>query len=170
MRVEDFLIESAKTFPRNIAVISGEECLTFRDLDYASDRLGQLLRHEGVARGDRVVIFMDNCAYAVTAIFAALKAGAVFSPVHPSTKPEKLANLLNKVRATALITVERLTFMAQRAIEQANTVKTLVVADRGETLATRAAPREPAAFVRGDAGIELDLAMLISTSGSTGLP
>ena len=45
---------------------------------------------------------------AVVAIFAVLKAGAVFSPVNPSTKSDKLAFILNNCRAAGIITQARL--------------------------------------------------------------
>ncbi|ALK08701.1 class I adenylate-forming enzyme family protein [Blastochloris viridis] len=174
MRVEDFLIASAAAQPDKIALIAGERRLSYRDLDHASDRLAAALIRHGIQRGDRVVVFLDNCAEAVIAIFAALKAGAVFCPINPSTKAEKVAFLLNDCRASALITGGRLGAVAHKAIASSATVKVTVVAnamgdvpDRWLRLedalaAACAPPPRP--------GIGLDLAMLIYTSGSTGLP
>ena len=99
MRVEQFLRDSARRLPGKTALVAGQARLTFAELDVMSDRLAAALAARGIARGDRVVIFLDNCCEAVVAIFAVLKAGAVFSPVNPSTKADKLAFILNNCRA-----------------------------------------------------------------------
>src|SRR4029079_2036571 len=101
MRVEEFLRESARRRPGKTALVAGKLRPTFKDLDLASDRLAATLAAKGIERGDRVVVFMDNCIEAVVAIFAVLKAGAIFSPVNPSTKSEKLAYILNNSGASA---------------------------------------------------------------------
>src|SRR5262245_52185117 len=78
MRVESFLTDSAKRFPEKVALVAGNERLTYAELDRRSDRLAAALARAGIARHDRVIVFMDNCWEAVVAIFAVLKAGAVF--------------------------------------------------------------------------------------------
>ena len=62
---------------------------------------------------------MDNCAEAVVAIFATLKAGAVFSPVNHSTKAEKLAYILKNCGAAAIVTQHKLTAAVADALAEA---------------------------------------------------
>jgi long-chain acyl-CoA synthetase len=173
MRVEQFLTGSARRFGDKVALVAGAERLTYRDLDLASDRLAGALAERGVARGDRVIVFMDNCREAVIAIFAALKAGAVFSPINPSTKADKLAYVINNCRARALITQDKLRAVANAAVAETPSVALTVTAGAKEPVrgglsfetalaADLSAPRF--------AGIDLDLAMLVYTSGSTGFP
>ena len=177
MRVEEFLRASAGRLPTKTALVAGKTRLTYAELDQMSDRLAGALASHGVARGDRVVIFMDNCFEAVVSIFAVLKAGAVFSPINPSTKPDKLAFVLNNCRASAIVTQARLAGVASAAMAEAPSVKLAVLAGGREapdacgclrfedaTAAKNAAPAPKSP------GIELDLAMLIYTSGSTGFP
>jgi long-chain acyl-CoA synthetase len=174
MRVEQSLKDSARRFGDKVALVVGGARVTYRELDDASDRLAGALAHHGIARGDRVIVFMDNCREAVIAIFAALKAGAVFSPINPSTKAEKLAFVINNCRARALITQEKLRAVASAALVDAPSVAVTIVAGaHAPTLrnsisfeAALAAETEPPA----NPGIDLDLAMLIYTSGSTGFP
>jgi long-chain acyl-CoA synthetase len=108
MRVEEFLRSSARRWPGKTALVAGKLRPTFKDIDLASDRLAASFAASGVRRGDRVVVFMDNCIEAVVAIFATLKAGAVFSPVNASTKSEKLAYILKNCGASALVTQQNL--------------------------------------------------------------
>ena len=172
MRVERFLQDSARRLPDKVALVSGGRRLSYRELDALSDRLAAGLSRGGVKRGDRVVLFLENGWEAVVGIFAALKAGAVFCPVNPSTKAEKLAYLLNHCRATAVLTQMRLSAIAQAASAAAPSATLRIVVDAaGEVagavsldaaLAEDGAPSRP--------GIDVDLALLIYTSGSTGRP
>jgi long-chain acyl-CoA synthetase len=173
MRVEEFLKDSARRCGDKLALVAGGARVSYRELDDASDRLAGALAQGGIARGDRVIVFMDNCREAVIAIYAALKAGVVFSPINPSTKAEKLAFVINNCRARALITQEKLRAVASAALAEAPSVTlTIVAGAHGPTLrgmsfaAALAGEAEPPV----NPGIDLDLAMLIYTSGSTGFP
>jgi long-chain acyl-CoA synthetase len=175
MRVEHFLRESARRFPAKTALVAGGRRLTFAELDGESSDLAALLAGRGIARGDRVVVFMDNCWEAVVAIFAVLKAGAVFCPINPSTKADKLAYVIENCRARGVITQARLLPVLDDAREKASSVKLIVVAgsDRRPDIADIALfedARGAAERHVDAAGIDLDLAMLVYTSGSTGFP
>ncbi|HML14232.1 MAG TPA: AMP-binding protein [Xanthobacteraceae bacterium] len=174
MRVEEFLRDSARRFGDKVALIAGGLRVSYRDLDRASDHLAGALAARGIARGDRVIVFMDNCREAVIAIFAALKVGAVFSPINPSTKAEKLAYVINNCGARGLITQDKLRAVASAALAESPSVTLAVVAggrapilcDEMSFEAAIAADDEPPARP----GIDIDLAMLVYTSGSTGFP
>lgn len=176
MRVEEFLGASAARFPAKTAIIGGASRPRYGELEQASGRLAHALAAGGIKRGERVVIFMDNCWEAVTAIFAVLKAGGVFVPVNPSTKADKLAYILNNCRSSCIVTQARIVSVADAAAADAPSVRLTVVAGSKESAggagrirfedAIRAVPKSPLPF----AGIETDLAMLVYTSGSTGFP
>ena len=84
MRVETFLRHSATADPEKIAIIAGGTRLSFAALNDKSDRLAAQLLSRGVMRGDRVIIFMENIWETAVAIFAVMKAGAIFCPVNSS--------------------------------------------------------------------------------------
>ncbi len=175
MRVEEFLRSSARQSPGKTALVAGNGRPTFKDIDLASERLATTLADRGITRGDRVVVFMDNSPEAIVAIFAVLKAGAIFSPVNASTKADKLAYILKNSGASALFTQHKLMGTAADALSEAPAVKLAVVAggSGAPTLPNAIHWREavgikaaPPAFP----GIDVDLAMIIYTSGSTGFP
>lgn len=174
MRVEEFLRRSAQRFPDKTALVAGGTRLSFRALDELSDALAHALVRRGLARGERVLVFMDNCWEAVAAIFGILKAGCVFSPVNASTKADKLAYVLNNCRASAVFTQARLARIAAEAIARSPSARLTVVAGAAQTDGADTLRFEDALLIkpgaRMDAGIALDLAMLVYTSGSTGFP
>lgn len=175
MRVERFLIDSARRFPEKVALVADGRRLTYAELDAASNRVAAALAAHGVGRGERVVIFADNSWEAVVSVFATAKAGAVFSLVNPSTKSGRLSHILGNCRPVALVTLDRLLPVAAEAMAQAPSVTCCLIAGAKEAPRLRGAMRfEEALAWKGEPprapGIELDLAMLIYTSGSTGVP
>ncbi|MGO4574245.1 class I adenylate-forming enzyme family protein [Microvirga sp. 2TAF3] len=175
MRIENFLRESALHHGDKVFLIAGGKRLTYAELDAYSDRLASALAANGVVRGDRVIVFMDNAWEAAVSIFAVLKAGAVFSPVNPSTKADKLSYILQNCRARAVLTQPKLASVAKAAITDAPSVS-LAVVTGGAAEAPLGTYSFEALVAGSDAkpvahgGIDSDLAMLIYTSGSTGRP
>src|SRR4051812_10112966 len=160
VRVESFLAESARRFPGKTALVAGAQRFTFSELAERSAALAAELARLGVGRGERVVVFLQNSPEAVISVFGTLMAGGVFSVVNPSTKADKLAYILKHCTAKALITEPRLAQIASQA--------------KAEAPALAAMLTTPFMFADGEAprfaGIDLDLAMIVYTSGSTGFP
>ena len=160
MRVESFLLESARRFPAKTALVAGPERLSYEELAERAAAFASHLAAKGIQRGDRVVIFLHNSPEAVIAIFGALLAGGIFSVVNPATKSDKLAYILNHCTAKVLVTEPRLAAIAHAAHERAPAVTATIVAP----FALEDAKALPSP------GIDLDVAMIVYTSGSTGFP
>jgi long-chain acyl-CoA synthetase len=181
MQVEEFLEISADRFPDKIALVVGQQRLTYRELDEQANRLAHALMSFGVRRGDRVAIYLENSVEAVLSIFAVLKAGGVFLMVNPSTKAEKLAYVLNNCRARAITCSQlRLKELESHAAELPHTRVAIVTghpSDLGphDWLKTisfqKCLSEQQGPWSRPlKQNIDLDLAALIYTSGSTGNP
>jgi long-chain acyl-CoA synthetase len=164
VRVEGFLHDSARRFPDKIALIAGERRISYCALAADAARLAQVLRSRGVGRGERVVIFLDNSPETVISIFAVLQAGAVFSVVNPGTKLDKLAYILNNCGARAVITEPRLEAVASEAAKGAPSVAFTLLTPFIDL------PLRKVDDENQNPGIDLDLAMIVYTSGSTGFP
>lgn len=176
MRVEQFVINSAAAHGAKTALVTDQKRLTYAELDDLSSRLATALAANGVKRGDRVLVFMDNCWEAAVSIFAVLKAGATFSPINASTKADKLAYIIDDCEAAAVLTQARLMPAVTQALAAVTAPRPFVAATRsssghapeGAVAFEDCLKAEPAAVRHG--GIDIDLAMLIYTSGSTGRP
>jgi long-chain acyl-CoA synthetase len=165
--------------PDKTALVAGGDRTTYGALDSAANRLARALRENGVEYGDRVAVLMDNSTEAVIAIWAILKAGAVFLVINPTTKARKVEYILNNCRASALVTHRSKFKTAGPCIVATPTLKAVILAG-GEVPETFASadvryvkwadvdslPDTPVEAKT----IDIDLASLIYTSGTTGNP
>jgi amino acid adenylation domain-containing protein len=164
---------TARRLPGKVALVCGAERHTYAEIDARAWTLAHALDAQGVVRGDRVVLFLDNGIELVAGMLAALRLGAVFVPVNPLTKREKLEYMLKDTRATALVTHRALAGAWREALAASPSVKACLVAGPGEELPARCIPypAAPQPGPRADPGtIDQDLAAIIYTSGSTGDP
>lgn len=176
-RYEEHLAEAARAHPGKTAIIHGDRHIDYAGLDLAADRFAAALAGEaGLVDGERCVVFMDNCIEAAVGVFGVLKAGGVFCVINPTTKADKFAFVLADCEASVLFTQASLAHVALEAAGRAPSVRRIVVVSDAET-ALPAGLVDYGSFVSrvGDQplaapGIDIDLAMLVYTSGSTGLP
>ena len=181
MQLESFLEESARRFPGKTALIFGRQRITYKEIETCSNRLAHAMVERGLRRGDRVAIWLENSPELVIALFAVLKAGAVFLVLNSTTKAEKIEYVLNNCSARALVTDRHhaRTFHAHWStvphLEMAwiaGELETIDAQSTGKSLASlwqdfenQASPPSPPE----KRAIDVDLAALIYTSGSAGV-
>ncbi len=178
--VQEFLQNSAARQPDKAALVCRGQRITYRSLDMAANRMAHALRELGVARGDRVAIYLNNSTELVVGLFGALKAAGVFVVIHRSTKADKLLYLLHNSGAKVLIADDRAlnSDLGQRLMEEVPGLKFVACSAidapiRRQTERVRdfhqIQSRFPASLPACPS-IDLDLACLIYTSGTTGEP
>jgi long-chain acyl-CoA synthetase len=145
--------------------------VTYGALARQAAALGAGLRARGIGRGDRVAVYLPNCVELVVAYYGIWRAGAVAVPVNPMSTARELAHQLADAGATTLITNAPLASTAA-PIAAARGMQLVVAGDGerpagalafAELLAT--APRPPEPLAPRD-----DLALLLYTGGTTGVP
>lgn len=181
MQVESFLELSAQRFPEKTALICGQHRLTYQEVDQQANRLARSLVAEGVERGDRVAVYLENSVEAVISIFAILKAGGVFLTINPTTKADKLAYILNNCRAKGIVMPGSKMASMMAALASILPLQAVwLVGPSGDEplLSNRSVVSFDVALKNLDLSVEslpkkcidIDLAALIYTSGSTGRP
>lgn len=154
-----------------VALVCGSSRYTYAEIDHRARAVAALLQSRDVQRGDRVALFLDNTVEFVAGLYGILKIGAVFMPINPLTKEDKLAFMLGDARASALLTSESLRHTWSGAAAQCKSVRTVVCADKGAEGGELAWPQgQDTAVFAIPSTIDQDLASIIYTSGSTGFP
>ncbi len=154
--------------------------MTYGELEARSNALANALAARGVRRGDRVIVFADNTVEAAVAFWGVLKANAVVSIVNPLTKADKLSYLLNDCRAAALITDAHLSAVWGEAARKSQHLRTVIASGAVRNAGTEGLPAlcswdealsgPSRAAPPARSCIDIDLAALVYTSGSTGDP
>ena len=140
-----------------LAVRFQDESLSYGELEAQANRLARALIAEGIGLGDPVVLYLPKSTHAIVALLAIMKAGACCVPIDPGTPPPRLRAILDQCHSRVAIgseeTRERL---AEQPFER--------VLDASDPAADHSA--EPPAV----AVSEHDLAYILFTAGSTGMP
>ncbi|HYJ97995.1 MAG TPA: AMP-binding protein, partial [Burkholderiaceae bacterium] len=84
----------AQRYPNKPAYLFFGQPLTFKQLHEQASALAGWLQAHGVARGDRVIVFMQNCPQFSVAVQGILRADAVVVPVNPMNRTEELRHYI----------------------------------------------------------------------------
>jgi len=85
---------TAQRYPHKPAYVFFGQPLAFADLKAQAEALAGWLQAHGVAKGDRVAVFMQNCPQFVVAVHAVLRADAVVVPVNPMNKADEFGHYI----------------------------------------------------------------------------
>jgi acyl-CoA synthetase (AMP-forming)/AMP-acid ligase II len=147
--------------------------MTFAQWEAESNRLARGLVERGVSKGDRVALYlrMEEALRFMVAYAAVHKAGAVAVPTNIRLTEPELERLLGHAEVTALLTDSALAPSAERVVATLPTVKHLVTApkDSGQPWSWGDAGTNDASEFQVAVSGE-DLADILYTSGTTGLP
>ena len=155
----ELVAQQATATPDAIAVICGEDRITYRELMLRSNRLAGRLRGMKVRPNVLVALCVERSVNMVAALLAIWKAGGAYVPLDPQYPKDRLAFMLADSGAQVLITEDHL-------IEALPTDLPAVLWLDNESGWEPSEGEQPLA---GQAGPD-DLAYVIYTSGSTGKP
>ncbi len=169
------LEEAASRHPRRPALTSATTTVTYGEAWLEVRQLAAGLASLGLARGDRVAVFLDKRVETVTSMLATSLAGGAFVPVNPVLKARQVAHVLEDSAAAVLVTSAR-RWSSLAGAPGSDTLRHVVLVDdvpqatAGPALHAYAAlllPAEDRTSVRPP---DLDVAAILYTSGSTGRP
>ncbi|MBF4999582.1 amino acid adenylation domain-containing protein [Nocardia sp. BSTN01] len=133
--------------PEAIAVISGAEQLTYRELHARANQVARLLIERGAGPETIVAVALPRSSRLVVTLLAVLKAGAAYLPIDPDYPPDRMAFMLSDADPILIVDTENI--IESAAVQDDSTV----------TDNERRYPVESA-----------HPAYVIYTSGSTGTP
>ncbi|MEH1017098.1 amino acid adenylation domain-containing protein, partial [Micromonospora sp. CPCC 206060] len=145
--------------PDAVAVVFGDDVLSYAELDRRTNRLAHHLRELGVGPGTLVGVHLNRSADLVVAFLAVLATGGAYLPLDPDYPPQRTAFMLANAGAQVMVTE---TALAGR-LDTAGIRSVLLDAERSAIAA------RPEHRLAGGPTAD-DLAYIIYTSGSTGTP
>ncbi len=157
--VHELFEEQAARAGGAVAVVFGDEQLTYGELNARANSLARHLRHLGVGPGRLVGICVERSMEMVVGVLGVLKAGGAYVPLDPTYPRARLAFMLGDAKVLALLTQESLA--ETLPAHGAQVVR--LDADR-ETFERESGENLPPSACAEDA------AYVIYTSGSTGEP
>jgi len=176
--IHHFLESSAKDFSDKTALIHGDVRATYGEINNRANHLCQWLLDEGVSRGDRVVLLLENSLEYIVSYYGVLKAGAVIVPLSTDLKPESLRPLLKELNPSIMISSGRFERILQATDIKAFGLRALLL--KASKVDWSSFPFTISAWedickdvIAPDSNViaeESDLASIIYTSGSTGTP
>ncbi|WP_345963105.1 4-coumarate--CoA ligase family protein [Streptomyces sp. BRB040] len=171
--IHDAVLGGAAAFGDTPALIDGTDgtTLSYEQVDRFHRRVAAALAEAGVRKGDVLALHSPNTVAFPLAFYAATRAGASVTTVHPLATAEEFAKQLKDCAARWIVTVSPLLGTARRAAELAGGVQEILVCDSApghRSLVDMLGSTAPEPSVAIDPAE--DVAALPYSSGTTGTP
>ncbi len=154
--------------PDAVAVVADDGTeLTYSQFDARVNALTHLLIDEGVRVGDRVAIAMTRSVDLVVALTGVIRAGAAYVPIDPEYPAERVKHILDDAAPALVITDQHTTEIHQHVLGE-HRAPALRIDDH--EVQRRLATGQETAPVLSPPLNELDAAVVLFTSGTTGNP
>jgi len=172
-----YLAKGASEFPNVCAIFDYDQDVkyTYREYKYNVDKLATALYNLGIQKGDGVAIFTGNCPEFYFALFAVVKIGAIFVPINPLLKKHEVTHIVGDAGIIKAIIVNQRLLGELRRVQKVTPIEKIIVINRDKesedtidfnNLMNSAEPNPP----KVDVNIKEDLAFIIYTGGTTGMP
>ncbi|NPU93703.1 MAG: amino acid adenylation domain-containing protein, partial [Gammaproteobacteria bacterium] len=156
-----------KAHPNRVAVIAGDEEISYDELNRRANKLARVLIDAGVKDQDFVTVALDRSVNMIVSVLAILKAGGAYVPVDPEYPAERITFMLEDTKAPVMIATSPQLERIQPIIDATGTHAKLVLLDRdAEIIAAKAADNVRTAMLEHPTRH----AYVVYTSGSTGKP
>ena len=156
--VHQLIEEQVLRTPDAPALVFGQQCVDYAELNHRANRLAHRLIEAGVGPDVLVGLAVERSIEMVIGLLAVLKAGGAYVPLDPEYPRERLAYMLEDSGVKLLLTQAHL--LDQLPIPSG--LETLVL---GGSVFERYSEENPGIVLHGE-----NLAYVIYTSGSTGQP
>ncbi|MBQ0931726.1 long-chain fatty acid--CoA ligase [Ideonella alba] len=128
---------SAARYPDKAAYLFFGEALTYRQLKTRAEALAGWLEAQGVQRGDRVAIFLQNCPQFIVAFYAVMRLGAVVVPVNPMNRVEEFGHYITDPDTKVVVCAAdgaEIVAQANAALPEAQRLRAIVVTRYADAL------------------------------------
>lgn len=171
------LKRTAKHFPNNRAFyfIPKNEKFTYYETNYYAEVFANaLVSKYGVKKGDGVAIMTGNNSEFIFSVYAIMQTGGILIPINPLLQKKEVSHIINSAgNIKVFIVAENLLGLIKRIKKELEVGELIVISDTENTglttfkeLLNTYPPKPPQVKLN----ITEDLAALLFTGGTTGLP
>jgi acyl-CoA ligase (AMP-forming) (exosortase A-associated) len=179
--IHDLILHSAQRTPDADCLRYRKNTLSYGEIADTLKTLARGYQTLGLARGDRVGVYLEKCPETVCSLFAASMADGIFVPINPLLKAEQVQHILQDCNIRILVTSESRLRALDSVMEQCHDLHSVVLAstvknaeafvDIPQTIVTwKQLNTANHGTPFRSAGIDTDVAAILYTSGSTGKP
>ena len=158
--LHELIAQQASKTPDAIAVVSGDQTQTYRQLDDRSNQLANYLRDQNVGRGDLVGMCCNRNVDTPALLIGIMKSGAGYVPLDPDYPVDRLAYMVENSEVKHVVA-----HLDQAKLTAEFKAPTTFVDRDWDTIAAAGNKQ-----VKAQISPESDIAYVIYTSGSTGKP
>ncbi len=136
---------SARRWPGKPAYLFFGQALSFAQLHRQAEALAGWLQAQGVRRGDRVLVYLQNCPQFVVAFYAVQRCDAVVVPVNPMNRADEFGHYITDAGArVAICSVDGVAVVAQAdaALPPEQQLQHIVVTRLAEAMPAEVHPDE----------------------------
>ena len=173
MLIHQYLESNALLRAEKTAVVFQNKNYTYAEINEMANAVANALIKDGLKKNERVAVFLDNSVETIAAVYGILKAGGVFSNLSPTLKPKKLEYIVNNLDAVFLLTQQskmavvseiqaNCPLLKKTVILGSDSVHDFINSVKWDDFLSGGGSENP-----GSRSINIDLANIIYTSGST---
>ena len=175
--IHDLIAMQAKRAPERIALSDRGSTLTYEQLWQLVNDLANRLLAAGLKPDDRVGVYLEKRFEAVAAYFGATLAGGVFVPINPVLRDGQVLHIMNDCGAKVMVTSSSRLQALDSTLAHSRDLSHVLAVDEGgvperENLTIELWPAANGTIPEAvpHRRIDVDMAAILYTSGSTGLP
>ena len=135
LNIADLAEHAIDAVPDRVALISGDEQLTYAQLEEKANRLAHYLIDQGVKKDDKVGLYCRNRIEIVIAMLGIVKAGAILVNVNYRYVEGELKYLFENSEMVALVHERQYSDKVANVLPDTPNVKTILVVEDGSDLA-----------------------------------
>jgi len=178
-KLENLIIETARSKPDSISLIYRNNQLDYGELAGSIEQVARGLIHIGLAKQERVAIYLPKRFETVQSFFGTSLAGGVFVPLNPLLKAEQVSYILCDCNVRILVTTKDRVSLLSQVLTDCHDLQHIIVIDANDTEGLDNTSKTLLTwddFIQNSSPISLhrtidtDIASILYTSGSTGKP